>query len=626
MTAQTNQADPAGATGKDESQLVTFQLGEEEFGFDIMSVQEIIRLPKLARVPRAPDYVEGVANLRGVVLPVVDTRTRFGMPRSAETDHTRVLVVEVNGTKTGLRVDRVRRVTRVTRACSEPPPPAIRGVHGDFLKSVVKLDDGKRIIMALDPARVCEITLTAGPAGGEAERLAAPAAKPGVGPAVGGGTVGGAADAGVEQMVTFRLGVEEFAFRIGQVREILRVEPPKEVPGTPAHVLGVLTVRGRILPIIDLRRLLGHSSLAEELAGVCDGLRAGLEAWLAPARAQVAAGSKAVAVTGPEAVRAWVGTFNPTSPVLRDHAVQLRATSDAVVKACAATSAETFEAAVAGPVAAACSSLVALSGLLGRHVREDQRVIVVESVGRLLGLVVDRVSEVLNVSRALIDLPPEVTRDGGMALSGIAKLQDGKRLILLLDNDQLLAGDAPAPTPADGQPDGAVPAGDTKEPTEMRDQQAGGEQQLVTFLLDNEEYGIPISQIQEIDRVGQVKRVPKAPFYVEGVTNLRGEVVPVINTRKRFDLPPKARDDRDRIIIVDVDGRKTGLLVDSVRENLNLPQRDVSPPPATLDNGVDSRFVSGIGKVDGGKRMIVLLDVRRVLATHEPAAAVPAAA
>ena len=74
------------ASLKDESQLVTFLLKDEEFGFDIMSVQEIIRLPKMAKVPRTPAYVDGIANLRGVILPVIDMRTRFGMERAAETD------------------------------------------------------------------------------------------------------------------------------------------------------------------------------------------------------------------------------------------------------------------------------------------------------------------------------------------------------------------------------------------------------------------------------------------------------------------------------------------------------------------------------------------------------------
>src|SRR5579884_554400 len=154
---------PTGSDGrssrslKEETQLVTFLLKDEEFGFDIMSVQEIIRLPKMAKVPRTPPYVEGIANLRGVVLPIIDMRTRFGMERANETDRTRVLVVDIDGVKTGLRVDRVRQVTRVLRTDVDPPPPAIRGTTADYLEGVVKLDNGQRIIMSLNAAQVCHI-------------------------------------------------------------------------------------------------------------------------------------------------------------------------------------------------------------------------------------------------------------------------------------------------------------------------------------------------------------------------------------------------------------------------------------------------------------------------------------
>ena len=96
----------ATAGAKDETQLVTFMLKDEEFGFDIMSVQEIIRPPKLSKVPRTPAYVEGIANLRGVVLPIIDMRPRFGMDHAEDTDSTRVLVIDVEGVKIGLRVDR----------------------------------------------------------------------------------------------------------------------------------------------------------------------------------------------------------------------------------------------------------------------------------------------------------------------------------------------------------------------------------------------------------------------------------------------------------------------------------------------------------------------------------------
>jgi purine-binding chemotaxis protein CheW len=143
--------------------------------------------------------------------------------------------------------------------------------------------------------------------------------------------------------------------------------------------------------------------------------------------------------------------------------------------------------------------------------------------------------------------------------------------------------------------------------------------QLVTFMLGEEEYGVPISQIQEIDRVAKITKVPKAPDFIEGITNLRGEVIPVLDTRKRFELPLKQADDRTRIIIVDLGGVKTGLVVDSVREVLNVARKDIAPPPEAIGLGVEKQFISGIGKVNAGKRMIVLLDVERILSSQERA-------
>jgi purine-binding chemotaxis protein CheW len=139
------------------------------------------------------------------------------------------------------------------------------------------------------------------------------------------------------------------------------------------------------------------------------------------------------------------------------------------------------------------------------------------------------------------------------------------------------------------------------------------EQQFVTFRLDEGEYGVPISKVQEIDRSSKMTRVPRTADYMDGITNLRGEVVPVINARKRFHLPQKESDERTRVIIVEVAGVKTGLLVDSVREVRNLASKDIAVPPASLSTTIDRQYISGIGKVDGDKRMIVLLDVEKIL-------------
>ena len=594
-------------TAKDESQLVTFQLGEEEFGFDIMSVQEIIRLPKMARVPKSPSYVDGVANLRGVVLPIVDTRSRFGMPRSEETDRTRVLVIDIDGVKTGLRVDCVRQVTRISHSDMETPPKAIRGINGDFLKSICKLENGKRIIMSLNPAQVCEVNV---------DKLTGASATALTSTDAAGAETAGVKD-DVEQMVTFRLGKEEFAFRIDRVREILRVEAPKEVPDTPPYVLGVLTVRGRILPIIDLRRLLSHCSLAEELATRCTGISDLLRTWTEQARRSLTTGGKLTDLSGPESLRAWLGEFNPASQVLMESAAKLRAANDHILKVVqemdgSVDRVKAFDAEIAPSTADIKSILENLSRQFEEHICEDQRIIVVESSGVLLGLVVDHVNEVLNISKALIDPPPKLAIADGMQLAGIAKLQDGKRLIMALDSDRLLKDETLQEVRKLDTSNGEK---HTKEVTQKTQEMA--EEQLVTFSLDQGEFGIPISQIQEIDRVSHITRVPKAPSFVEGVTNLRGEVIPVISTRKRFGMEVKPVDDRTRVIIVDLNGVKTGLLVDSVRENLNLPKKDIAPPPHAIQSGLDTRFISGIGKVDNGKRMIVLLNVEQILSKQE---------
>jgi len=564
-------------------------------------------------VPRTPDYVDGVANLRGVVLPIVDTRTRFGMPRIPDSDRTRVLIVDIDGTKTGLRVDQVRQVTRISQEDLEHPPAVIRGIHHDFLEGVVKLDGGRRIIMALRPGEVCQIKTHA--AASVVESRQGRRAED---------TVTRTEDdhGHTAQIVTFRLAREEFAFPIDKVREILRVEKPSEVPDTPPHVLGVLTVRGRILPIIDLRRLLHQPALAEEMRQRTRDALEGFGRWAQglEAHGEPHAGLDA---SGPEALRAWIAGVSSSNQSLTEKLARLRALNDRILRLLAAgTENRTAEGSSnlaslrSEGLAAARSITSLLSDLEGdwvRGVRDDQRIIVIEVAGMLLGLVVDHVNEVLNVPRTCIDPPPPVTGADGLQLSGIAKLQKGERLIMLLDASHLLDSQA---LPANLQ-SAQGEAGDTPRSGETRQAADHEEQQLVTFLLGEEEYGIPISRIQEIDRCSKITKVPRAASFVEGVTNLRGEIIPVIDTRKRFELPARPADDSTRVIIVDLAGVKTGLLVDSVREVLSLSSRDISPPPAAVESGVDTQFIAGIGKVDEGRRMVVLLDIERILSRSE---------
>lgn len=133
--------------------------------------------------------------------------------------------------------------------------------------------------------------------------------------------------------------------------------------------------------------------------------------------------------------------------------------------------------------------------------------------------------------------------------------------------------------------------------------------QLVTFKLGDEEYGIDILKVQEINRMTDITSMPKAPFSVEGVINLRGKVIPVVNLRKRFGLDLKEIDSQSRIIVVDI-GSTVGLIVDSVSEVLRISSDTIEPPPP-ITGGIGSEYIMGIGKLED--RLIILLDIDKLL-------------
>jgi len=139
------------------------------------------------------------------------------------------------------------------------------------------------------------------------------------------------------------------------------------------------------------------------------------------------------------------------------------------------------------------------------------------------------------------------------------------------------------------------------------------ELQLVTFKLANEEYGLPITKVQEINRLVPVTKLPQTPSFMEGIINLRGRIIPVIDLRKRFNMPITDHDDDTRIIIVEISGQIVGVTVDAVTEVVRLNTANIEPTPATV--AVDLQYIEGVGKIDD--RLIILLDIDKVLTTQE---------
>jgi purine-binding chemotaxis protein CheW len=137
---------------------------------------------------------------------------------------------------------------------------------------------------------------------------------------------------------------------------------------------------------------------------------------------------------------------------------------------------------------------------------------------------------------------------------------------------------------------------------------------FLTFHLGKESYGLEIRHVTEIIVLQEITKVPDLPEFIIGVVNLRGNVISVMDMRKRFHLESKKYDDRTCIVVVSINGIAIGLLVDTVNEVLNIPEEQVDPPPKT-HSGIKSSYVMGMGKVEN--QVKILLDIEKILHEEE---------
>jgi purine-binding chemotaxis protein CheW len=508
--------DPAGdgAAGNNDNQYVTFAVAGEMYAVPIAPVQEIIRMPAVAQLPLAPKTLEGLANLRGRVLPIINLRRLFGCPEQAHEDATRALVIQI-GQPLGFVVDRVASVVTIEPGEIESAASIQTVVNAEYLTGVIKRaradGSGHDMLLAIDFARLI--------AGQFASVAQARDSKQGRAAADASHEDGPAEDGrgGDElRLVSFSVAGQEYALDIAQVQEIVQLpENVAELPGTPGHVLGVISLRQRLLPLVSLRTLFGLPSL-------------------------------------------------PYS--------------------------------------------------------EQQRIVVTALPGGLnVGLVTDAVKEVLSVPRAQADAMPGVlaANESLQEFSSICRLDGGKRLVSIIAPDKLLRLPAieQALDAARSASQGATTMGSDDELADT-DSSTDDDIQVVIFRLGDEEFGVPIMSVQEIVRVPPtLTRVPRTPAFVEGVINLRGSVLPVIDQRSRLGMPPVERNDRQRIMVYLLAGMRTGFIVDSVAEVLRIARAQIVPAPAMSEE--QGRLIGRVAKVDGDKRLVMLIEPAHLLQGRE---------
>jgi purine-binding chemotaxis protein CheW len=316
------------------------------------------------------------------------------------------------------------------------------------------------------------------------------------------------------QLVSFEAAGQEYAFPIADVQEIVQLRAAiTRVPQTPPQVVGVITLRDRLLPLLSLRVMFG---LGEQ------------------------------------------------------------------------------------PLSDSCRIVVVAPGG--------------EAEGAV-GLVMDSVKEVLRVPLGLREpVPPLLAGGADGCFEAICRLEGGARLVTILSAARLFRD-------TELRSAVAVAGGGTTEDMAMDDTEAGAagddsEEQFVVFRLAGEEYGVPIAAVQEIVRVPEeLTRIPCTPDFIEGVVNLRGAVLPVIDQGRRFSLAGQERNDRQRIMVLSIGGTRAGFIVDQVTEVLKIARARIEPAPVLSE--AQGRLVRRVANLEAEKRMVLLLDPADLLDARE---------
>jgi purine-binding chemotaxis protein CheW len=442
-------------------------------------------------MPLVPPCLLGLANLRGVVVPVMSLRILLRLPDLEANEQSRVVILHGDA-PVGLVIDRIERLMRITTDQLEPHEAGAD--EATALDGVVKDAEGERTIKILNPPRLLA---------GRFVQLGVPTSRAVARPLV---TTTGSATAPARALVSLlslSLGLQEYALPLDRVREIFPLPDfIAELPRPETAVLGVMTLQDKLLPIVSLRALLGLPAAGER--------------------------------------------------------------------------------------------------------RQRSKVVVVSLGNAVVGVVADATREILRVDPDIIDPAPALlTRGEGEAeISSICRVDNGRRLIALLSPDQLFRPDLVRRILAE--------QGIANESQSQPQATAMEHEQFIIFRLGKQDYGIPITAVAEIARLPEdITRLPKAPDFVDGVMNLRGSVVPIINLRRRFDLDFTEHAPSQRILILAVDGITAGFLVDGVSEIMKAPIDAIRPAPEVSQEQM--RLISRVVNLEADGRLILLVDPSQLL-------------
>jgi purine-binding chemotaxis protein CheW len=449
----------------------------------------------------------------------------------------------------------------------------------------------------------------------------------------------------LERFLTFRANGQLYALPASQVAEIIPVPPVAKLPQSPKALLGMANLRGSVIAVASLRALLGldieSGGAARNRAIVLDGTspvavtvdaveslvvlnRADataakildLPALLARAFVpRVAKAARSLKISGRQlpgqhAERTQAIKLVTFEVANQSYALPLSEVREIIAVPEAIAAVPHAEALILGLAAYRDSllPLLSLRGLLGFPLRKDagNKIIVTSVAGMLVGLVADRIAKILHADAALIEPAPALlaARAGGETrIHSIYRGENG-RLISLLATEKLFGDEVMARL-------GAHSVTEAQEPPAAP---ATRQLQFLVFRLAGEEFALPIGAVDEVAAMPEtITRLPKTPKFLAGVVNLRGEVLPVIDQRSRFELPKLGGDrERQRLIVIRSVRHRAGLIVDAISGVLAA-----DPEPAPHLAGEESRLVRGVINLPEAARLVLVLDPDELLTRTE---------
>ena len=258
------------------------------------------------------------------------------------------------------------------------------------------------------------------------------------------------------------------------------------------------------------------------------------------------------------------------------------------------------------------ASLRRLFGFPEEQLTEQSRIVVLSMENLSVGIVVDSVKEVLRVPESVIEPVPSIILkdEKDFEITEICRLNEGKRLVSIISASNLFKHKDIKEALSSLETEQSIE--EKKENEETLEE----EEQFVVFKLDEQEYAVPIETVQEIVRIPEgLTHVPKTPDFVEGVINLRGNVLPVIDLRKRFDLQEKQRDEHQRIMVFVIDNISVGFIVDSVNEVLKIPKSVIQKSPEL--SAEQAKIFTRVANLEKQGRIIQIIEPKELLNKEE---------